>query len=85
MSKVPQLDKCLKFIVFREVILYRVQLFLSPRTDLNFRHLSSCDTIDNTKVCSLLEGCFIISIDICWDWFQRTGEFIIVLANCVVS
>ena len=27
------------------VILYRVQSFLSPRTDLNFRHLSSCDTI----------------------------------------
>ena len=24
------------------------------------------------KVCSLLEWCFIISIDTCWDWFQRT-------------
>ena len=24
------------------------------------------------KVCSLLEWCFIISIDTCWDWLQRT-------------
>ena len=24
------------------------------------------------KVCSLLEWCFIISIDTCWDWFQCT-------------
>ena len=24
------------------------------------------------KVCSLLEWCFIISVDTCWDWFQRT-------------
>ena len=28
------------------VILCRVQSFLSLRIDLNFRHLSSCDTID---------------------------------------
>ena len=32
-------------MAFRGVILYRVHLFLSPRTDLNFRHLSSCDTM----------------------------------------
>ena len=25
----------------------------------------------STKVGSLLEWCFIISIDTCWDWFQR--------------
>ena len=25
-----------------------------------------------TKVCSLLEWSFIISIDTSWDWFQRT-------------
>ena len=45
-----------------------------------------------TKVCSLLEWCYIISIDTCWDWFQltyvlnhRMEEFIIALANYVVS
>ena len=31
------------------VILYRIRSFLSPRTDLNFRHLSSCDTIGLSK------------------------------------
>ena len=35
---VPQLDKCLKFLAFQGIILYRVQSFLSPRIDLNFRH-----------------------------------------------
>ena len=50
-SIVPQLDKCLKFMAFREVILHRVQSILSPpRIDLNFRHLSSCDTIVKSKV-----------------------------------
>ena len=47
---VPQLDKCLKFMAFRGVILCRVQSFLSPRIDLNFRHLSSCDTIVPIKL-----------------------------------
>ena len=41
------------------------------------------------KGCSLLEWCFIISLDTCWDWFQRTyhctEEFINALANYVVS
>ena len=34
-------------MAFREVILYRVQSFLSPppRIDINFRHSSSCDTV----------------------------------------
>ena len=32
-------------MAFQGVILCRVQSFLSPRMDLNFRHLSSCDTI----------------------------------------
>ena len=42
----PQLDKCLKFMAFQGVILNRVQSFLShPQIELNFRHLSSCDTI----------------------------------------
>ena len=50
---VPQLDKCLKFMAFRGVILYRVQLFLCPQKDLNFGHLSSCDTI---KALILLMG-----------------------------
>ena len=35
---VPQLGKCLRFMAFQGVILYRIQSFLSPRTDLNFRH-----------------------------------------------
>ena len=35
---VPQLDKCLNFMAFRGVILYGVQPFLFPGTDLNFRH-----------------------------------------------
>ena len=43
-AMVPQLDKCLKFKTFWGVILCRVQSFSSPRIDLNFRHLSSCDT-----------------------------------------
>ena len=42
---VSQLDQCSKFTAFRGIILHREQSFLSPRTDLNFRHLSSCDTI----------------------------------------
>ena len=40
-----QLSKCLKFVTFRGVIFYRIQSFLSPQIDLNFRHLLSCDTI----------------------------------------
>ena len=47
---VPQLDKYLKFMAFRGVILRRVQSFLSPRIDLNFRHLSSCVTIVPIKL-----------------------------------
>ena len=42
---VSQLRKCLKFVTFRGVILYRIQSFFSPRIDLN-RHLLSCDTIE---------------------------------------
>ena len=45
-----QLDKCLKFMAFQGVILYSVQSFLSPRIDLNFRHLFSCDTIIKSYV-----------------------------------
>ena len=33
-------------MAFRRVILYRLQSILSPLIDLNFRHLSSCDTVD---------------------------------------
>ena len=44
LSIVPGLGKCLKFMSCRGVILYRVQSFLSPRVDLNFRYLLSCDT-----------------------------------------
>ena len=40
-----QLNKCLKFMAFRGVILYRIQSFVSLRMGLDFRHLSSCDTI----------------------------------------
>ena len=36
-------------MAFRGVILYRVQPFLFPGTDLNFRHLSSCGTIGQVK------------------------------------
>ena len=35
-------------------------------------HLLLVITSQPTKVCSLLEWWFIISIDTCWDWFQRT-------------
>ena len=35
-AQVPQLDKCLKFMAFRGLILNRVQSFSSPRTDLTF-------------------------------------------------
>ena len=33
------------------------------------------------KVYSLLEWCFIISIDTCWDWFQRTYVLITARKN----
>ena len=46
---VSQLGKCLKFMEFHGVIFYKVQSkyqsTFCPRTDLNFRHLSGCDTI----------------------------------------
>ena len=29
-------------------------------------------TVSANKVCSLLEWCFIVSIDTIWHWFQRT-------------
>ena len=32
-------------MAFQGAILYRVQSFLTPRIDSNFRHLSSCETI----------------------------------------
>ena len=44
---VPQLSKCLNFYGISGVILYGAQSFLSPRIDFNFRHLSSCDTIES--------------------------------------
>ena len=39
------LDKCLNFMAFRGLILCRLQSSLSPRIDMNFRHLYSCDTM----------------------------------------
>ena len=39
-------------MAFRGVILSRVQSFLSPRTDSNFRHLSSCDTLETENFAS---------------------------------
>ena len=48
---VPQLNKCLKFVAFREAVLYSVQSFLSPRKDLNFIHLSSCATLEKSEKC----------------------------------
>ena len=49
-----QLDKSLNFTAFRGVILYSVQSFLSPLIDLDFRHLSSSDTIAKIcKVCTI--------------------------------
>ena len=46
------------------VILYNVQSFLSSRMGLNFRHLSSCDTIG----CNLRDYLFSenLSIDAIW-------------------
>ena len=35
----------------------------------------------DSKVCSLLEWCFIISIDTCWDWFQRSYVLITAQKN----
>ena len=49
---VPQLDKCVKFMAFRRVILYSAQSFLSLQIYLNFRHLSSCDTTDLLLNCT---------------------------------
>ena len=39
------------------VIFYRIHSFSSPRTDLNFRHLSSCDTMEDF----LYKGCNNVS------------------------
>ena len=47
---VPQLDKCLKFMTFRGIVLHRAQSFLSLRIEVNFKYLFSCDTID-AKIC----------------------------------
>ena len=42
---VPEPDKCLDFLAFLGVILCKIQSFSSLRIYLNYRHLSSCDTI----------------------------------------
>ena len=47
---VSQLDKCLKFTSFLGLLLYSVESLLSPRIDLNFRHLS---TFHNIMMCLL--------------------------------
>ena len=57
---VSQLSKCLKFVTFRGVTLYRIQLFLSPQIDSNFSHLLSCDTI--VIVLTFHIECFFFSL-----------------------
>ena len=51
---VSQLNKCQKFMAFWGIILYRIQSFLSPRADLNFRHLFSCDTIVSIRLLDII-------------------------------
>ena len=54
-------------MAFREVILCRVQSFLSSQMDLKFRHLSSCDTIkalffiSTIKSSKALGGAYVFS------------------------
>ena len=43
--------------------------------------LSYYTAIVYTKICSLLEWYFIISIDTCWDWFKHTYVFITAQKN----
>ena len=62
-STVSQLGKCLTFTAFRGVILYSVQSFLSPRTDSNFRHLFSCDTVAVGRK----------AISLCENWMYNGG------------
>ena len=52
---VSQLSKCLKFVTFWGVILHRIRSFLSPRTDLNFRHLLNCDTIKSNQIFNFVQ------------------------------
>ena len=66
-----QLNKCQNFMAFWGVILYRIQSFLFPRTDLNFGHLLSCDTVGYTVACN---ECIIISCALCnGDSFYKTS------------
>ena len=37
---------CLKFVAFQGVILHKSLVILYPLKDFNFRHLSSCGTMD---------------------------------------
>ena len=59
---VSQLDKCLKFTAFRGVILYSVQLILLPQQNLNFRRLSSFDTVSLHLLKPQLMGLWLAKI-----------------------
>ena len=54
-TMVSQLSKCLKFKFIRgdknDCILYKI----TPRNVTNFRHLLSCDTIE--EICKLCKSC----------------------------
>ena len=45
---------------------------IRARVNIGTVHPPPKNYMSLTKVCSLLEWCFIISIDTCWDWFQHT-------------
>ena len=63
---VSELGTCLNFMAFWGVILYRVQSFLSPQTNLNFRHLSSCDAIVLNCDSDLLSLSFLFPVCLPW-------------------
>ena len=71
---VPQLAKFLKFMAFWGVIFSRVQWSLSPWTDLNFRHLFSCDAIEWSEL-YYRPGDPSCSISFCHFWLTQFHKF----------
>ena len=65
-----QLDKCLKFMAFQGVIFYREQSFLSPRIDLKFRPLFSCDTLNRIRFHYVSTGFKYLLSDMCSVQYQ---------------
>ena len=73
-SKIQQtiVDHCL-FVISNNSVWQNLALFDVQQSLSNYiLTLFIPGFFGGCKVCSLLEWCFIISIDTCWDWFQRT-------------